>query len=102
MTFDWTPESKDRYFQKAEAAVREAGYSDILIVDKERFAVTKDVAKVYFCPIRREGNTRRYRDAKRVIKGLEDNSSYRNSFGKKKKMIFIHAHMLIDLEKRDR
>lgn len=48
MTFDWKPESKDRYFHKAEEAVRKAGYNDILIVDKERFAVTKDVAKVYF------------------------------------------------------
>lgn len=26
MKFDWKPESKARYFKKAEAAVKEAGY----------------------------------------------------------------------------
>ena len=26
MSFDWRPESKDRYFRKAEAAVKAAGF----------------------------------------------------------------------------
>ena len=26
MRFDWKPESKDRYFRKAEAAVKAAGF----------------------------------------------------------------------------
>ena len=30
MRFDWKPESKERYFQKAEAAVKAAGFDDIL------------------------------------------------------------------------
>ena len=30
MRFDWKPESKDRYFRKAEAAVKAAGFDDIL------------------------------------------------------------------------
>lgn len=30
MSFDWRPESKDRYFRKAEAAVKAAGFDDIL------------------------------------------------------------------------
>ena len=38
MKFDWKPESKARYFKKAEAAVKEAGYEDILIVDRDKFA----------------------------------------------------------------
>lgn len=30
MRFDWKPESKERYFQKVEAAVKAAGFDDIL------------------------------------------------------------------------
>lgn len=30
MRFDWKPESKERYFRKAEAAVKAAGFDDIL------------------------------------------------------------------------
>ena len=30
MRFDWKPESKERYFRKAEAAVKAAGFNDIL------------------------------------------------------------------------
>ena len=32
MRFDWKPESKERYFRKAEAAVKAAGFDDILRV----------------------------------------------------------------------
>ena len=28
MSFDWRPESKDRYFRKAEAAVKAAGFDE--------------------------------------------------------------------------
>ena len=34
MSFDWRPESKDRYFRKAEAAVKAAGFDDILQISK--------------------------------------------------------------------
>ena len=37
MRFDWKPESKDRYFRKAEAAVKAAGFDDILRVDRDQF-----------------------------------------------------------------
>ena len=30
MSFDWQPESKDRYFRKAEAAVKAAGFDEII------------------------------------------------------------------------
>ena len=36
MSFDWRPESKDRYFRKAEAAVKAAGFDDILQISKEQ------------------------------------------------------------------
>ena len=38
MRFDWKPESKDRYFRKAEAAVKAAGFDDILRVDRDQFS----------------------------------------------------------------
>lgn len=41
MSFDWRPESKDRYFRKAEAAVKAAGFDDILRVDRDQFSVVK-------------------------------------------------------------
>ena len=37
MRFDWKPESKERYFRKAEAAVKAAGFDDILRVDRDQF-----------------------------------------------------------------
>lgn len=40
MSFDWRPESKDRYFRKAEAAVKAAGFDDILQISKEQFAMS--------------------------------------------------------------
>lgn len=41
MRFDWKPESKDRYFRKAEAAVKAAGFDDILRVDRDQFSIVK-------------------------------------------------------------
>ena len=41
MRFDWKPESKERYFRKAEAA----GFDDILRVDRDQFSVVKGTVK---------------------------------------------------------
>lgn len=46
MRFDWKPESKERYFRKAEAAVKAAGFDDILRVDRDQFSVVKGTVKV--------------------------------------------------------
>lgn len=59
MSFDWRPESKDRYFRKAEAAVKS-------------------------------------------IAGMQEQSGGRDEFGKKKKTIFIHAYMVLEMEEQDR
>lgn len=67
MSFDWRPESKDRYFRKAEEAVKAAGFDDILQISKEQFAITKSTVKVYFKPIPREGKTRRWWEAKKSM-----------------------------------
>ena len=48
MRFDWKPESKERYFRKAEAAVKAAGFDDILRVDKDQFSIVKGTVKVHF------------------------------------------------------
>lgn len=87
MSFDWRPESKDRYFRKAEAAVKAAGFNDILQISKEQFAITKSTVKVYFKPIPREGKTRRWWEAKKSIAGMQEQSGGRDEFGKKKKTI---------------
>ena len=42
MRFDWKPESKERYFRKAEAAVKAAGFDDILRVDRDQFSVSRE------------------------------------------------------------
>lgn len=55
MRFDWKPESKERYFRKAEAAVKAAGFDDILRVDRDQFSVVKGTVKVHFKPISRDG-----------------------------------------------
>ena len=46
MRFDWKPEPKERYFRKAEAAVKAAGFDDILRVDRDQFSVIKGTVKV--------------------------------------------------------
>ena len=74
MSFDWRPESKDRYFRKAEAAVKAAGFDDILQISREQFAITKSTVKVYFKPIPREGKTRRWWEAKKSIAGMQEKS----------------------------
>ena len=101
MKFDWKPESKARYFKKAEAAVKEAGYEDILIVDRDKFATVKNMVKVYFQPIKRAGNTRRYHAARKAIQGVNDNSTYENDFGNRGKAVFIHPYILMDFAKCD-
>ena len=62
MRFDWKPESKDRYFRKAEAAVKAAGFDDILRVDKDQFSIVKGTVKVHFKPIQ---ETERHADGGR-------------------------------------
>lgn len=76
MSFDWQPESKDRYFRKAEAAVKAAGFDDILQISKEQFAITKSTVKVYFKPIPREGKTRRWWEAKKSINRRKQHENY--------------------------
>ena len=72
MRFNWKPESKERYFRKAEAAVKAAGFDDILRVDRDQFSVVKGTVKVHFKPISRDGKTRRWWEAKRTIENMHE------------------------------
>ena len=102
MRFDWKPESKDRYFRKAEATVKAAGFDDILRVDRDQFSIVKGTVKVHFKPISRDGKTRRWWEAKKSIAGMQEQSGGRDEFGRKKKTIFIHAYMVLEMEEQDR
>ena len=102
MRFDWKPESKERYFRKAEAAVKAAGFDDILRVDRDQFSAIKGTVKVHFKPISRDGKTRRWWEAKKSIAGMQEQSGGRDEFGRKKKTIFIHAYMILEMEEQDR
>lgn len=88
MRFDWKPESKERYFRKAEAAVKAAGFDDILRVDKDQFSIVKGTVKVHFKPISRDGKTRRWWEAKRTIENMHEVPPAKDQFGRKHKSIF--------------
>lgn len=73
MSFDWRPESKDRYFRKAEAAVKAAGFDDILQISREQFAITKNTVKVYFKPDSERGKDPPMGwEAKKSITGMQE------------------------------
>lgn len=88
--------------KKAEAAVKAAGFDDILRVDRDQFSVIKGTVKVHFKPISRDGKTRRWWEAKKSIAGMQEQSGGRDEFGRKKKTIFIHAYMVLEMEEQDR
>lgn len=102
MRFDWKPEPKDRYFRKAEAAVKAAGFDDILRVDRDQFSIVKGTVKVHFKPISRDGKTRRWWEAKRTIENMHEVPPAKDQFGRKHKSIFIHAYMILEMEEQDR
>lgn len=102
MRFDWKPESKERYFRKATAAVKAAGFDDILRVDKDQFSIVKGTVKVHFKPISRDGKTRRWWEAKRTIENMHEVPPAKDQSGRKHKSIFIHAYMILEMEEQDR
>lgn len=57
MRFDWKPESKERYFRKAEAAVKAAGFNDILQVDRDQFPSSRERSRYISNRFRETGNT---------------------------------------------
>ena len=102
MRFDWKPESKDRYFRKAEAAVKAAGFDDILRVYRYHFSILIGTVMLHFKPISRDVNTRRWWEAKRTIENMHEVPPAKDQFGRKHKSIFIHAYMILEMEEQDR
>lgn len=95
--------NKLKYLKKAEEAVRKAGYSGFLIVDRSKFAITgRKNAKIYFLPIPKKGNVKKFDRAIHALGGgaaepRRANRGYRDSG-----TIRLLGYMYIPLEKRDR
>lgn len=84
------------------AAVKAAGFDDILRVDRDQFSIVKGTVKVHFKPISRDGKTRRWWEAKRTIENMHEVPPAKDQFGRKHKSIFIHAYMILEMEEQDR
>ena len=102
MGFNWSERAKERYFKKARKQIREAGYQDFLKVRTDRFGICKGNAKVYLKPISRQGQTKKWWEAKRNMKNLKEQGSTSDCFGRKRRMIYIHGYLLIELEEKDK
>lgn len=103
MGFDWKPESKERYFRKAEKIVKSKKFGKFLHVDRSQFGiVVGKTVKVYFEPIRRTGNMKQWWDAKREIPGLDETKGVKSGYGKRETQLCIHAYIEMEMEERDR
>lgn len=103
MGFDWKPESKERYFRKVEKKIEAAGFGKFLQVDRSQFGVVlKKSVKVYLQPIRRNGNMRRWWDAKREISELKELPATKNLYGQRDKMIFLYGYFEMEMEEQDK
>ena len=88
--------------QEKETEEIQAGFDDILRVDKDQFSIVKGTVKVHFKPISRDGKTRRWWEAKRTIENMHEVPPAKDQFGRKHKSIFIHAYMILEMEEQDR
>ena len=102
MAFDWQQESKERYFQKAESMIRKAGFEDILQINRSVFAITQDGVRVYLNFILRTGNINRWREAKGMLKNLQEQSEVLGRGRRQYKSIFIRGYMVLEMEEQDR
>lgn len=103
MSFTWQQAEKEKYFKRAEEIIEAAGFTDLLVVDRESFGITKEKqAKVFLKPFHRAGYTRRWWEAKRAIFTLQEQAAPRNTFGKSEKTILIHGFMLVEMEEADK
>ena len=95
--------NKHKYLKRAEAAVEKAGYGGFLIVDRSKFAITgRKNAKIYFLPIPRKGNTKKFETAIRALGGgVAERRSANRGFGKGRTVRLL-GYMYIPLDKRDR
>lgn len=106
MSFDWSQESRERYFQKAEEMIGKIEAADIkemLHVDRSQFGVIgKSKVKIFLKIICKKGNVKRWQRAKKLIPELREFSEPLTKYGKKGKQFFIRGYMEIELEARDK
>ena len=103
MNFDWQQSTKEKYFLKAEKMTKAAGLEHFLLVDRSKFAITKDKVKVFFLKVRRAGNSRRLSEAKRLIEGIQEMPGEKDELtGKRIKSVFIDSYVVLDMEEQDK
>lgn len=103
MSFDWQQESKEKYFRRAEEMIEAAGFGDFLQIDRSQFCVAAGKrVKVYVQQIRRNGNMRRWREAKREVPGFKECVAPRNCYRKPQKTIFLRGYFEMEMEEQDK
>lgn len=101
MNFDWSEKSKEKYFRKARKIIREAGYKDILKVDKKQFGIAPGKVKVYFKVIDRREKTKRWEQEKKEIFGLKECSLRLNGLTGRAKTVYIHPYIELEMSRKD-
>lgn len=94
--FDWTEESKERYWKIAEERIKDAGLEGIIKIDRLQFSTIKDNVKVHIQPIHTRGNFRVWASVKR-LEGFTERKPNKNTFGKAVKPIFYHGWFTIPM-----
>lgn len=99
MSFDWQQDSKELYFRKVEEKIEAAGLGEFLRIDRSQFGtVGQKTVKVYMQRVHREGNMRKWWEAKRTFPEFKECPAPRNAYGKKEKPIFLRGYFEIDME----
>ena len=102
MGFNWQQDTKERYYQRAEETIEAAGFGNLLRVERTAFGITgREFVRVYFEPIHRKGNTRRWWDAKRAIGNLKETKPPKDSYGRKQATFMIRGFIEFEMEEQD-
>lgn len=99
MGFDWSNESREKYYQKVEKMVNDAGFGDFIKVDRTKFGlVANRTVKVYVEIIHRRGNQRRWWEALRTFPDFKECPACKDLYGRKQKGIYLRGYFEIDVE----
>lgn len=103
MSFDWQQESKEWYFRIAEEQIEAAGFDGFIGIDRSQFGtVGNERVRVYTQPIHRNGNMRRWWEAKRTLENFHEVKVPRDQFRRNAKTIFLRGYFEIEMEGGDR
>lgn len=91
--FNWSEESKEEYFKKAEQQIKDSGYEGYLSIDKSKFSVVKDeTVKVYTKPFARRKNTRKWQSAIGKIENFKQQKTTRIVAGINGRMVLLQGY----------